>query len=60
MTENNTAPERAKPSEQCGGTTPDEAETRTKGEWAGTRRAQGRGAFSARCPRSASASRQAL
>ena len=36
MTEDNTESERVKPSEQRGGTTPDEAEARAKGEWAGT------------------------
>ena len=36
MTESNTGPDRVKPSEQRGGTTPDAAEARAKGEWAGT------------------------
>ena len=36
MTDGTTDPERVKPSEQRGGTTPDAAEARAKGEWAGT------------------------
>ena len=36
MAESNTEPGRVKPSEQRGGTTPDKAEARAKGEWAET------------------------
>jgi hypothetical protein len=36
MTESNAGQDSVKPSEQRGGTTPDEAEAREKGQWAGS------------------------